>query len=145
MTLLEILSVKGNKVHSIGPDATLLDVAVRLVENHCGSLIVCDPRMARGTVIGIVTERDLLRAAARNEGSLQNLHVRDYMTSALVTARPHDSIDDAMGIMTEHRIRHLPVMDGDELVGLISIGDVVKTQHHQTMQENHYLKSYIQS
>lgn len=144
MTVREILRAKGSEIHSISPEATLQDVAVRLVENHCGSLLICDDR-SRSSLVGIITERDLLRAAASNGGSLERLSVRDYMTTRLITGHPDSTIEEVMGIMTEHRIRHLPVMDGPELTGVISIGDVVKAQHHEMAQENHYLKSYIHS
>jgi CBS domain-containing protein len=145
MTLREILRNKGSIVHSISPCASLYDVSVRLVEHHCGSLVVCDERGPRRTLLGIITERDLLGAAAANRGTLVDLCVVDYMTTALITAHPDDTVEDVMGVMTEQRIRHLPVLDGDELVGLVSIGDVVKAQHDLAIQENYYLKSYIQS
>lgn len=145
MTLREILRAKGSSVHSIAPGASLYDVSVRLVEHHCGSLMVCDDRGPRRTIMGIITERDLLRAAAANGGSLTDLRVVEYMTAGLITAQPDDTVEDAMGVMTEQRIRHLPVVEGDELVGLVSIGDLVKTQHDLALQENFYLKSYIQS
>ncbi len=146
VTLHEILQNKGPVVHTIEPSATLLSVAEKLYENHCGSLLVCE-RRANGTsqVVGIITERDLLRAAATNQGDIAALRVEHFMSTALQVGSPHDTIDDVMQVMTSQRIRHLPVMDGDQLVGLISIGDIVKAHQHEVVVENYYLKAYIQS
>src|SRR5690606_37217927 len=95
--------------------------------------------------IGIITERDILRACAEQRAPLTSLLVRDYMSAELVTGGSADSVRDTMGQMTDHRIRHLPIVDDGRLVGLISIGDVVKAHYHETQVENHLLKSYIQS
>ena len=94
-------------------------------------------------MLGIITERDILRACARYRQSLEQLTVAEVMTHDVVTGAPGDSVEDTMGLMTEKRIRHLPVMDGGHLLGIISIGDVVKAQHDQLTMENHYLKNYI--
>ncbi|HVA45428.1 MAG TPA: CBS domain-containing protein [Pirellulales bacterium] len=148
MMLEEILRRKGSQVHSIGPDATLDQVVQKLVENNCGSLVVCqrsDDGSGPGTLLGIITERDILRACAGRRGPLDQLKVTDAMSHELITGSPTDSIDDIMGLMTERRIRHLPVLLDDKLVGIISIGDVVKAHHDEVTMENHYLKSYIQS
>jgi CBS domain-containing protein len=148
MNLQEILRRKGSKVHSISPQATLDDVVQKLVECNCGSLVVCEqPGDGRGAgrLIGIVTERDILRACASRRGSLDQIEVRDAMTRDPITGSPNDSIEDTMGLMTERRIRHLPILIDDQLAGLISIGDVVKAHHDEVAMENHYLKSYIQS
>lgn len=146
MKLMDILRVKGSTVHCIGPEATLQDVVHKLMEFNIGSLVVREEFAGRpGRVVGIVTERDILRACDCEPQSFCRRQVRDAMTKNLVVGSPYDSIDDTMGLMTEHRIRHLPVMDGDELKGMISIGDVVKAHHHLAVVENHYLKSYIQS
>jgi CBS domain-containing protein len=148
MTLQEILRRKGSKVHSISPDATLDDVVQKLVEYNCGSLVVCErghDGQASGTLIGIVTERDILRACAARRGPLDQIIVRDAMSRDLITGTPDDSIEDTMGLMTDRRIRHLPILVDDRLAGMISIGDVVKAHHDEVAMENHYLKSYIQS
>lgn len=146
MKLMDILRVKGTTVYCITPSATLADVVQKLVEHKIGSLVVREdlgPRLGR--VLGIITERDILKACARGERPLCEQAVAECMTHEIVTGSPLDSIDETMGLMTEHRIRHLPVMDGEELKGMISIGDVVKAHHHMAVVENHYLKSYIQS
>ena len=148
MKLMDILRTKGTNVYCIEPRATLAEVVRRLVDYKIGSLVVRESHgLQAGRVVGIVTERDILKACAddRHCGDLRQRHVDEVMTRDVVTGSPYDSIDDTMGLMTEHRIRHLPVMDGEELKGMISIGDVVKAHHHLAVVENHYLKSYIQS
>jgi len=142
MSLREILNGKGATVFSIGPDATLADVVDQLVEHNCGSLLVCD---SFGKMVGIITERDILRACAARQGALEKLMVRNYMTAKVLTGKLEDSLDATMGLMTEHRVRHLPIFDDQELAGMISIGDLVKTHYNHLSVENHYLKSYIQS
>jgi CBS domain-containing protein len=147
MMLEEILRRKGSKVHSITPDATLDQVAHKLVDNNCGSLVVCDRSTdgGDGTLVGIVTERDILRACATRHEPLSQLRVTDCMSRELITGSPSDSVDDTMGLMTQRRIRHLPILVEGKLAGIISIGDVVKAHHDEVSMENHYLKSYIQS
>jgi CBS domain-containing protein len=145
MTLREILHSKGHMVHTIGSTATLDDVVQKLVRQNCGSLVVVDGKsQAAGQMIGIITERDILKASARHLGSLSSLKVGDVMTVDVATGSPNDSVEDTMGLMTEKRIRHLPVVEDGQLLGLVSIGDVVKTQHDRLTMENHYLKSYLQ-
>lgn len=146
MKLMDILRVKGSMVHCIGPTASLKEVVSKLVEFNIGSLVVReDLGVHFGRVLGIITERDILKAVAGGCDSLESRQVGEAMSKELVVGSPFDTIDDTMGQMTDHRIRHLPVMDGDELKGMISIGDVVKAHHHMAVVENHYLKSYIQS
>ena len=142
MTLKEILSAKGSKVHTITPEATLDDVVQTLVKHNCGSLVVCRDQTCP-EVLGIITERDILRATASRRGSLDKLLVKDVMTRDLVTGSPGDSIEHIMCLMTTHRIRHLPILNNGELRGIISIGDVVKSQLDHLSMENHYLKTYI--
>ena len=146
MRLQDILYRKGCDVHIIGPEATLDDVVAELVKYNVGSLVVCES-VSKGTdiqVIGIITERDILRAQAEHRATLEELTVGATMSTELVTACPDDRIDRAMKLMTEHRIRHLPVMLEGQLRGIISIGDVVKTHHDELEVENYYMRSYIQ-
>lgn len=141
MLVREILVDKGRQIHSCTPDHTLSEVVDLLVQHNCGSLLVQDG----GRMVGIITERDILRAVAETRCSLDELTARDRMTPNPVTASMDEDIGDAMGEMTARRIRHLPVLDGGELAGIISIGDLVKAQHAELCRENHYLKNYIQS
>lgn len=141
MKLKDILRGKSDQVHSIGPTATLQDVVDLLVKHNCGSLMVLD----NGQVRGIITERDILRAAAMVQRPLASCQVQDHMTADLLVGSPDDSLGDAMGWMTQHRVRHLPIIQQERLVGIVSIGDLVKAQHDRLSMENHYLKNYIQS
>lgn len=150
MTVQDLLNCKGGTLYSIRPNASLGQAVARLVEYNVGSLVVCEPvdpadSSSEAELVGIITERDVLRAVAGFADPLGTLEVREVMSSQLVVGALHDSIEHVMGLMTERRIRHLPILDAGRLVGLISIGDVVKAQHQQMELENHYLKNYIQS
>ncbi len=141
MLLKDILQVKGRDVYTVDPDASLQDVVERLMEHRCGSLVVCRD----GEMVGIITERDILRACARTDAALADAPVSDHMTREVITGTPEDDVETIMGLMTDHRIRHLPVLQQGKLAGIISIGDVVKAQHDRLSVENHFLKRYIQS
>jgi CBS domain-containing protein len=141
MNLQHILTVKGRQVFVISPEKTLQDVVTMLVDYRCGSLVVCEDDQ----MIGIVTERDILRACAERKAPLDRITVADWMTRDVVTCAPDCEVETIMGLMTKHRVRHMPLLEDGRLVGLISIGDIVKAQHDQLCLENHYLKSYIQS
>ena len=125
---------------SIEPQATLAQAVDRLVEKNIGSLVVFED----GKLVGIITERDILRACSGGGHNLSEHTVQYHMSSPVITGTPHDRIDEVMGLLTEKRIRHLPIVDGGEVVGIISIGDVVKAQHDLLTLENHYLKDYLQ-
>ena len=141
MILRDILNVKGRHVLSISPDATIAQAVEKLVANRCGALVVC-----RGEhMVGIVSERDVLRTLSELATPLDEVTVEDRMTSSVVTGTPEDNVNDTMGLLTNKRIRHLPVLEDGKLAGVISIGDVVKAQHDHLTMENHYLKNYIQS
>ncbi len=141
MKISDILQDKGKKVHEIRPDATLSDVVDNLVALNCGSLLVLD----QDKVVGIITERDILRSCAIEDRPLSEIPVHEKMSTDLVVAKSSDTVSSVMGILTEHHIRHLPIIDDDQLVGIISIGDVVKAQANELATENHFLKNYIQS
>lgn len=142
MRLRDILDQKSHVVRTISSQATCDDVVTDLVRFNIGSLIVRDS--AEGPVLGIITERDVLKAQAANRVPLTQLPIAKFMTKNLVTARPDDDITVAMGLMTAHRVRHLPVLEGGQLYGMLSIGDVVKAQHDELEMENHHMRSYIQ-
>ena len=141
MLVRDVLSDKGRIVHTCAPEDTLADVADLLVGHNIGSLVV----MQSDNMVGIITERDILRASAATRGPLEFVRVDERMTRCPVVASLNDEVEDVMCVMTERRIRHLPVVEGGRLVGIISIGDTVKAQHDELCRENHYLKSYIQS
>ena len=140
MRVYEILQSKGHTVYQILPSATLADAIERLVHFNCGSLLVSEADL----IVGIITERDILKAIESHRQNLSNLLVGNFMTRNLVTGHPSDDVGEIMGKMTTHRVRHLPIMDSGRLVGMISIGDVVKAQFDMLAVENHYLKVYIQ-
>ena len=141
MKLGDILQAKGTNVFTISPRATLAEAASAMVEHNCGSLVVCE----RDKVVGIITERDILRACATQDRPLTDVWVEERMTRDVITGSANDKINDVMGWMTDMRIRHLPVLDKGKLSGLVSIGDVVKAEHSLLSVENQYLKNYIQS
>jgi CBS domain-containing protein len=141
MKVHDILQHKGRDIFSIRSDATVADVVMALVDHNCGSLMVVDD----GQPVGIITERDILRACATDRRDLAQIRVAEKMSTEPVTGTADQSLGEVMGVLTEKRIRHLPIVDNGNLIGMISIGDVVKAQHAALAQENHYLKSYIQS
>jgi len=134
------LGVKGTNVYRINPEASLAEVVSKLVEYNCGSLVVCEGEK----MVGIITERDILKACDSRNGALEEVTVQSQMTLDVITGTLDDEVEQIMGIMTKNRIRHLPVLTNGKLSGIISIGDVVKAQHAQLSMENHYLKEYIQ-
>ena len=146
MTLEEILKAKGSKVYTIGPDALLEQVVARLVDHNVGSLVVCERDVEHGErIVGMITERDILHAcSSRGQVELAATRVAEVMSTNLTTAAPGDAVEKVMGLMTSRRIRHLPVLSQGRLVGLISIGDVVKSQHDRLALENKFMKDYIQ-
>ncbi len=140
MKILDILRDKGTDVLTIGPEMTVHHAMRTLVEHNIGSLVV---RGQDGEIVGIITERDILRECAKGPGRLQECRVRDAMTSDLIIGVPGDNLDYVMGIMTKNRIRHLPIMDEENLRGIISIGDVVNALRREIEFENRMLKDYI--
>jgi len=137
--LAEILDEKGHDVLEIDADATVLEAIRRMVEANVGSLLVT----SGGAIVGIVTERDYLRRAALDEQADNDTAVREIMSSPLVVATPDTPIDDCMALMTDRRIRHVPVVDGSGVVGLVSIGDLVKFKSKRQGFEIQYLTDYI--
>jgi CBS domain-containing protein len=144
MTIHDILQLKGAAVFTILPNATLQEVTEELVRRNVGALLVCSRDAQNGEqVLGIISERDILHVCASGRGPLSTVSVGEVMSKQLFTAAPTDSVEDLMGLMTQRRIRHVPVMLGGRLVGLVSIGDVVKSQHDRLAMENQFMKNYI--
>lgn len=139
MLVAEILKTKGDAVFTIGPDETVAAAAAQLVERQVGALIVCKT----DRVAGVLSERDVVRALARDGAEALDHPVRDYMTAEVIYAEPGESVDALMGRMTSRRIRHLPVLKDERLCGVVSIGDVVKCQIDDVTREAESLKSYI--
>jgi CBS domain-containing protein len=135
----EILEEKGHDVLRIEASASVYDAVKRMVDRNVGALLVMDG----GEVAGIVTERDYLRRVALQGRPDEETPVREIMSSPLVVVTPETSIDECMALMTDRRIRHLPVVDGGEVVGIVSIGDVVKFKSKQQSFEIQFLHDYI--
>ncbi len=120
-TLRSVLRSKGNQVWSVTPDSTVYDAIAAMADKHVGALLV----ISEGRLVGIISERDYARKVVLKGKSSKETPVSEIMTSAVVVAAPDHSIGQCLRTMTEHRIRHLPVVDGGELVGVVSMGDLV--------------------
>ena len=141
MTVANILKSKGtSKVHTIGPEATVQDASARLSQHRIGSLVVSsDQRNA----LGILSERDIVRELGRRGSGCLSETVAELMTKKLVTARPQDRVDDVLAKMTAGRFRHMPVVDDGGMIGLITLGDVVKFRLEEVKMEKDALEGMI--
>lgn len=142
MIIAAILARKGSEVISVGPDDTVLAVARTLAQHRIGAALVRD---AEGGILGIISERDIVTGMAGHGPGTSQLPARELMTRDLVTVTPRTLVTDAMGMMTEHRVRHLPVLEEGRLVGLVSIGDLVKARIEEAEYEKEELKHYVLS
>jgi len=139
-TAAHILKSKAHQtIHTIAPDASVFDAVRLMADKDVGSLVV----MTGSKVVGIITERDYARKIALLSRLSRDTPVHEIMTSEVLYVRPERTSDECMALMTESRVRHLPVMDGDRLLGLISIGDLVKDiiseQQFIIQQLEHYI------
>jgi CBS domain-containing protein len=139
MRISEVLQVKGDAVITISPDATVAELVTLLNSNNIGAVVVS---AGSRSVDGIVSERDVVRSMGKDIDPLA-ARVRDIMTANVRTASPAESVHDLMRLMTEHRIRHVPVVIEDELHGIVSIGDVVKQRINELEFERDQLESYV--
>ena len=138
-TIASILNNKGRQIWSIEPEATIYDAIAMMAEKSVGALLVC----SSGKLVGIISERDYARKVILQGKSSKDTLVREIMTSPVVFVSLQHTVDECMGIMTKHRFRHLPVVQEDAVVGVVSIGDLVKwiiSGQAQTIQE---LEGYI--
>jgi signal-transduction protein with cAMP-binding, CBS, and nucleotidyltransferase domain len=136
--LAEILEEKGGDVLEISVDTSVLEAVQEMVDHNVGSLLVTDG----GEVVGIVTERDYLRRVTL-QGRTEEAPVREIMSSPLVVATRETTIDECMALMTDRRIRHVPVVEEGNVVGLVSIGDLVKFKSKLQTFEIQFLNDYI--
>jgi CBS domain-containing protein len=120
-TIHEILTHKGNAVWTIAPDATVFEAIQMMSDKNVGALLVTD----EGKLIGIISERDYTRKVALKGKSSKALKVREIVPDNLIKVTPQHTIEDCMRLMTDQRVRHLPVLDGDRIAGVVSIGDLV--------------------
>lgn len=140
MFVSDILSQKGGLVYTVTAVTTAAEISKQLSLRRIGSVLVLNDE---GSVLGIVSERDLVRALAAQGAKALEVEARQLMTRDVVTCDPDDSIDEVMQTMTNGRFRHLPVVRHGELLGLISIGDVVKARLEEAKLETEALKAYI--
>lgn len=139
-TVSQVLALKGNTVFTIGPTNTVFEAIGRMAAENVGSLLVVD----RGAPCGIITERDYLRKGALMGRSSKTTFVREIMSRPVFYVEPSTLLEDCMQGMTRDRIRHLPVLSGGQLVGIVSIGDIVKFLAEERMYAIYELTAYIQ-
>lgn len=137
----QLLQAKGAAIYSITPEASVFSALKLMAEKDVGALLV----VSGGKLAGILSERDYARKVILFGKSSHDMLVREIMTEKVVTVQPEQSVEDCMGLMTARRVRHLPVMDGDKLLGLLSIGDLVKEVIAEQEQTIRQLESYIHS
>ena len=140
MLITEILKAKGDSVFTISPAETVGRAAALLHEHRVGALVV---HQEKGGVAGIVSERDVVRALAQGGTAALEEPVSTYMTRDVIYAEPGEMIDSLLARMTDRRIRHLPVCERERLVGIVSIGDLVKAKIAEAVEEAQSLKTYI--
>lgn len=139
-TVAELLRTKPSTyVHHISPEASVLDAVKLLAEKKIGALLV----MAGGRLVGIVSERDYVRKLAELERAAFDARVADIMTAEVITVGPRDSVQRCLQMMTDHRLRHLPVVAEGELIGMLSIGDLVKQTIDDQASLIQQLEQYI--
>lgn len=139
MKVKELLGIKGLECFCITSDQTLLDAAKQMAECNIGALLVID----RGSLVGIVTERDIVKNAANDRQQCKEVRIKEAMTTNLLVVKPGDDLDYVMAVMIQNNIRHLPVIEESGLTGMLSMRDVVKVLVKNLAAENQYLKDLI--
>jgi CBS domain-containing protein len=138
-TMAQLLAAKGSHVWSISPDATVFEGLRLMADRNIGALLILEG----GRAVGIMSERDYARKIILEGRSSRETPIRNIMTTQLVAARATDSVEQAMALMTRERIRHLPVMDGSTVLGMVSIGDLVKATIDDQQFTIEQLERYI--
>ncbi|WIM89432.1 CBS domain-containing protein [Candidatus Mycobacterium wuenschmannii] len=139
MRIADVLRGKGGTVVTINPDATVAELLAGLADHNIGAMIVSGP----DGVSGIVSERDVVRQLHNHGASVLSQPVQKIMTAVVSTCTKEDTVDSLTLLMTENRVRHVPVLEDGELIGIVSIGDVVKTRMQELESEHEQLQSYI--
>ena len=139
MRIEDVLHGKGSEVATIGRTATVSQLVMTLGEHNIGAVVVTES----DDVVGIVSERDIVRRLRERGGDLLSATVGEIMTADVLTCSPQDTVDHLAEVMTERRIRHVPVLHDGALVGIVSIGDVVKSRISQLETDREQLESYI--
>jgi len=142
MKLEDVLAAKGRRVVSVSAKASITDAIRTMHAEKVGAVLVPD---AEGCPVGIFTERDAVRLYAEGDRDFDRLTIETRMTCSLVVGRLSMTVDEALGLMTERRFRHLPVVEDGRLLGLVSIGDLVKLRLEEAAQEAQALRAYIAS
>ncbi|MFH5925174.1 CBS domain-containing protein [Roseomonas xinghualingensis] len=142
MTIADILRNKGSKILSVTPGMALTEVARFLVHHRIGAVLVRE-EAGEEAMLGILSERDIVRALAEDEGSVKGLVASDVMTRVLHTVMPQMPVTHALAMVTDRRVRHLPVLDGGKLCGIVSIGDLVKARIDEAVTEAAALRDYV--
>lgn len=141
MTMLsQLLDAKGSNVYSVSPDASVLDAIGLMAERHIGAVVV----MEGARLAGILSERDYARKVVLKGRSSTSTAVHEIMSTPVISVSPAQTVDDAMRLMTTHRIRHLPVVRDGAVTGIVSIGDLVKSVIEEQRHTIEDLKNYIQ-
>ncbi len=140
MKVEDFLKIKRRPVIKIGPNTTAQAAIQKLVDNNIGALPVCN---SKGVMLGIITERDLLKECAHNIAEIDSATAKGVMTKEVAIGIPEDGVDYVMDIMTQKGIRHLPIMDGLKLVGMISARDIIESQLEESKADVRYLSDYI--
>jgi len=134
-----ILHEKGHQLWTISPDATVFEAIQLMAEKNVGALLVMDGER----LLGVVTERDYTRNVTLKGRNSRDTKVREIISTPCISASPFHSVEDCMRLMTHHRVRHLPVLDGDTVTGIVSIGDLVNWMISAQNEAIHQLESYI--
>src|SRR6202162_4915369 len=142
MKLKDVLATKGSRVVAVSAKSSIADAIRTMHAQKVGAVLVPD---AEGCAVGIFTERDVVRLYADGDRDFDSLAVEARMTCSIVVGQLSMSVDEALGLMTERRFRHLPVVEDGKLLGLVSIGDLVKITLEETAQEAQALRAYISS
>lgn len=142
MSVTEILKAKGRRVETTHPEITVAEAARLMTDKHIGALLVCD---IKGKVVGIFSERDIVHGIAEHGPAALELPVGELMTHNVISCTPEDDVRHVMAVMTNWRVRHLPVMVGEDVRGILSIGDVVKHRLDETQLEVNVLRDYARS
>jgi CBS domain-containing protein len=140
-TVKQLLSVKGGQIYTIRPDAKVYEALELMADKDIGALVVTEG----SRLVGVISERDYARKVRLHGKWSHDVPVREIMTDDVVTVDPSRTVEDCMALVTEHRIRHLPVTDGGRLIGIISIGDLVKEVIAEQQETIRQLESYIHS
>ena len=140
-TVSQLLQVKGTEIHTIGLDATVFDALKLMAEKDVGALVVVDD----SRLAGIISERDYARKVILLGKSSHDMVVREIMSAKVITVHPGQTVEECMALMTGKRVRHLPVTEGERLIGVLSIGDLVKDVISEQEQTIKQLESYIHS